>query len=262
MAAIDKVFKQSMTALCEVPLSIEFALHKSTNLKLSLFFSESIVFIPSLFANFDALANAINSSEIYETTDFLNFLQNQTATLAALCDSGDMVLGGAARGCEVVSLFLSSDADMRTLAEEVRQLAGLLRGRKACSWWMLWPADFPADWESDDYVGYVPRVAMFEGQRALERTQLVKSAFPHPADLWEYITGKRWMATLAPQAATMRLPACVIATREEVLRGAEAAARTAVRGLEDLRRTNSALPWLAATGGPASINSAGLTKGV
>ena len=87
-------------------------------------------------------------------------------------------------------------------------------------------------------------------------------AFPHPADLWEYITGKRWMATLAPQAATMRLPACVIATREEVLRGAEAAARTAVRGLEDLRRTNSALPWLAATGGPASVNSAGLTKGV
>lgn len=52
-------------------------------------------------ANFDALANAINSSEIYETTDFLNFLQNQTATLTALCDSGDIVLGGAARGEDI-----------------------------------------------------------------------------------------------------------------------------------------------------------------
>jgi hypothetical protein len=171
-------------------------------------------------------------------------------------------LGGAARSCEVASLFVSSDTDLRTIVVEAQQVAGLLRGRKACSWWMLWPADFPADWESDDYVGYVPRVPMFEGQRALERTNLVKSAFPHPADLWEYITGKTWMATLAPQAATMRLPACVIATREEVLRGAEAAARTAVRGLEELRRANSALPWLAATGGPASVNSAGLTKGV
>ena len=64
---------------------------------------------------------------------------------------------------------------------------------------MLWPADFPADWASDDYVGYVPRIPMFEGQRALEATQ-VKSAFPHPAELWEWITGKTWMATLAPQA--------------------------------------------------------------
>ena len=52
---------------------------------------------------------------------------------------------------------------------------------------------------SDDYVGYVPRIPMFEGQRALEATQ-VKSAFPHPAELWEWITGKTWMATLAPQA--------------------------------------------------------------
>ena len=48
-------------------------------------------------------------------------------------------------------------------------------------------------------MGYVPRIPMFEGQRALEATQ-VKSAFPHPAELWEWITGKTWMATLAPQA--------------------------------------------------------------
>jgi hypothetical protein len=60
----------------------------------------------------------------------------------------------------------------------------------------------------------------------------------------------------------MRLPACVFVTRAEVLRGAEAAARTAVRGLEELRRVNSALPWLASTGGPAAANSSRLTKGV
>ena len=171
-------------------------------------------------------------------------------------------LGGAERSCEVVSLFISSDADLRSVAAEAQEVAGLLRGRKASSWWMLWPADFPADWDSDDYVGYVPRVCMFEGQRALERTNRVKSAFPHPADLWEYITGKRWMATLAPQAEMMRLPACVVVSREEVLLGAEVAARAAVCGLEALRRANSGLPWFFETGGPAIVNSRGLTKGV
>ena len=60
----------------------------------------------------------------------------------------------------------------------------------------------------------------------------------------------------------MRLPACVFVTRAEVLRGAAAAARTALRGLEELRRANSALPWLASTGGPAAANSKGLTRGV
>ena len=64
--------------------------------------------------------------------------------------------------------------------------------------------------------------------------------------------------TLAPQAASMRLPACVFVTRAEVLRGAAAAARTALRGLEELRRANSALPWLASTGGPAAANSHGV----
>ena len=113
-------------------------------------------------------------------------------------------LGGRERNCEVATLFLGSDAELRALVPEAPKVARLLRGRKACSWWMLWPADFPADWASNDYVAYVPRIPMFEGQRALEATHLVKSAFPHPADLWEWITGKTWMATLAPQAASMR----------------------------------------------------------
>ena len=46
--------------------------------------------------------------------------------------------------------------------------------------------------------------------------------------------------TLAPQAASMRLPACVFVTRAEVLRGAEAAARTALRGLEVSKLVSSA----------------------
>ena len=37
-------------------------------------------------------------------------------------------LGGAARSCEVASLFLSSDTDLRTIVVEAQQVAGLMRG--------------------------------------------------------------------------------------------------------------------------------------
>ena len=107
--------------------------------------------------------------------------------------------GGAARSCEVVSLFLGSDGDMRSLALEAGALAALLHGRKAASWWMLWPADFgsnaPGDWTSDCYLGYVDRRALFAGQRALEATSRVQSAFPHPSDLWEFLTSKVYTCT-------------------------------------------------------------------
>jgi hypothetical protein len=65
------------------------------------------------------------------------------------------LLGGTARDCEVLSLFLGCDADLRNLGAEAGQIAAMMRGRKAASFWMLWPADFPTDWQSDDYVGYV-----------------------------------------------------------------------------------------------------------
>ena len=106
------------------------------------------------------------------------------------------------RAAEVLSLFIGSDAEMRAIRDEAGQIAGHLRGLRAASFWMLWPADFPTDWSSDEYVGYVERRDMFASQRALEATGRVASAFPHPADLWEFITSKRWMATLSPRAAS------------------------------------------------------------
>ena len=173
-------------------------------------------------------------------------------------------LGGNARNCEVVSLFLGSDADMRNLAVEAAQLAALLLGRKAASFWMLWGADFgsnaPGVWTSDCYLGYVDRRSLFAGQRALESTGLVKSAFPHPADLWEFITSKVWMATLAPQPESMRLPACVMSSREAILSNPREAARSAMRQIEELRReTKHRGVW---PDGVATANSRGLTKGV
>ena len=90
--------------------------------------------------------------------------------------------------------------------------------------------------------------SLFAAQRALEATGRVKSAFPHPADLWEWITSKRWMATLATQSETMRLPACVLLSREAILQDPTAAARTAMQQLERLR--DSRRTW-SETGGPA-----------
>jgi len=48
----------------------------------------------------------------------------------------------------VLSLFVGSDADMRSVAAEAGRLAALMRGAKAASFWMLWAADFPADWRN------------------------------------------------------------------------------------------------------------------
>jgi hypothetical protein len=167
-------------------------------------------------------------------------------------------VGVAERSVEVVSLFLGSNADMRSMRIEASQLAALLLGRTAASWWMLWGADFPTAWEEDSFLGYVNRRDLFASQRALEATGRVLSAFPHPADLWEFITSKVWMATLAPQCETMRLPACVMLERAAILNDARGAARSAMMALEELRRKNRRV-W---PEGPAAVNRRGLTRGV
>ena len=84
-------------------------------------------------------------------------------------------LGGAARQFEVLSLFLGSDADMRSLALEANQLAALLVGAKAASFWMLWPADWEADWHAELYGGFVERRAMFKAMRAWQALEVTFS---------------------------------------------------------------------------------------
>jgi len=101
---------------------------------------------------------------------------------------------------------------------------------------------------------------LFAGQRALETTGRVKSAFPHPADLWEFITSKVWMASLAAQPETMRLPACVMSSREAILKNPRDAARSAMQQIEALRQQyvyRGTWPE-----GAATVNRRGLTKGV
>ena len=174
-------------------------------------------------------------------------------------------LGGEDRDFEVLSLFLGSDAQVEAARDEAAQVAALLRGRSAASFWMLWPADFPSDWLGEAYVAYVNRSRLFAAQRALEcarRSQggHVRSAFPHPADLWEFITSKRWMATLSPRAAAVRLPACSMIGRELILTDCRRAARTAMAQLEGLRSANRGV-W-PDCGGPAAVNSRGLRRGV
>ena len=49
--------------------------------------------------DFEARVSALEAAaQIYEKTAFKNFVENETVTLTALCDGGDIALGGAARG--------------------------------------------------------------------------------------------------------------------------------------------------------------------
>ncbi|KAK3265070.1 hypothetical protein CYMTET_26225 [Cymbomonas tetramitiformis] len=168
------------------------------------------------------------------------------------------ILGGVERNVEVVSLFVSSDTDMQSMVSEADQVTALMFGQKIASFWMLWPAEFATDWEGDGFPGFVARHSMFAGQRALEATGFVKSAFPHPSDVWEFITSKEWMANLSPQTATMRLPACVLLSKEAVIRNSAEAAHTAMLDLEAMRSSSV----FAAAGGLAEVNQRCLCKGV
>jgi len=166
-------------------------------------------------------------------------------------------LGRPHRQAEVLSVFFESDAYVQAFCKEADQIASLLHGDKKASFWMLWPADFPTDWRGADYIAYVERREIFACQRALEAAR-VRSVFPHPASLWEFITGKAWMATLAPHSHTMRLPACTLVSRAAIESDLMTAAMGAVKQIEELRRTSV----FAATGGPAVANGGGLTQGV
>jgi hypothetical protein len=167
------------------------------------------------------------------------------------------VTGGSSRNCEVLSIFVGSENDMEKLAVDAREIAALARGKKTATFWMLWPADFPTDWDSDNYCAYVDRRSMFAGQRAFEASGMI-STFPHPADVWEFITGKAWMSTLANRSSETRLPACVLVNTDAVARNAVSVAHKAMQDLEMQRGAS----LFAATGGPAVTNINGVHRGV
>lgn len=160
------------------------------------------------------------------------------------------------REVEILSLFLGGDADFKHIIKEAPGLSAELQGVSKSTFWMLWPADWPANWEDDGFVGYVERRLLFESMRASEAAGL-RSSFPHPSVLYSHITSKKWMATLSGEPKS-RLPAGVLVTRKNILASAKMAAEEAMGELDALRKASV----FASQGGPSLVNQTALRKGV
>eukprot|EP00929_Paragymnodinium_shiwhaense_P063906 TRINITY_DN31982_c0_g1_i1.p1 TRINITY_DN31982_c0_g1~~TRINITY_DN31982_c0_g1_i1.p1 ORF type:complete len:469 (+),score=127.03 TRINITY_DN31982_c0_g1_i1:60-1466(+) len=157
---------------------------------------------------------------------------------------------------EVLGLFLGSKKDLATVTAQAAEVAAAQRAEKRASFWMLWPCDWEAEFDAKGFEGYVERRSLFQTMRACEAAG-IRTAFPHPTDLYEFITSKSWMATLSPEVGS-RLPGCVLVSREDIKANVKAAAQKAMADIEALRATSV----FKAEGGPSKINKEGLRKGV
>jgi len=164
--------------------------------------------------------------------------------------------GTGDREIEILSLFLGSDADLKSIAAEAQKLKSELRGLKTTNFWMLWPADWTANWHEDGYVGYVNQQMLFSSMQAAEDAGIC-STFPHPSKLYAHITSKKWMGTLSGETQS-KLPAGVLVTRKDILADVWSASTKALASLTDLRKVSP----FASQGGPSAVNKGGLKKGV
>jgi len=184
--------------------------------------------------------------------------------MAAVVEEGLMkhprLAGGpAVLDFEVFGLFVACSRDVWDLASGAGMLAKVLKGRKRTCFWMLWPAEW-RDTGDPDFACYIERQALFAGMRACEAAG-IRSGFPHPADQFELITSKSWMATLSAHPAA-RLPAATLVTKERVVTDPEAAAQQALATLEHLRRMSPFPVGPDEPPAPSNINKDGIKKGV
>lgn len=164
-----------------------------------------------------------------------------------------------ARNFEIFSLFVRHARDVREVAAVAPWLAATLQGRRKVAFWMVWPAE----WEesgSSDYAGYIDRSVLFATMRACEDAG-IRSGFPHPADLYQLITSKSWMAGLClnPQA---HLPAAVLVTKGSVVSNPKRAAKQALAALAFIRSQNPFPVGPAEPPAPSVVNKDGVKKGM
>lgn len=187
--------------------------------------------------------------------------------MAAIMEMGVMrhpVLGTAAASSEsssafdieVLNLFLGSNAHLAQVVQQAPTFLSEMRGARKSGFFMLWPADWQPDWVGEDFAGYVERKSLFSTMRALEAAGL-RTAFPHPADLYEQITSKAWMATLS-QEPRSHLPAGILVSKERIMKNPNVAAEEALLELEAIRKKSV----FAGSGGPSKRNREGLKAGV
>lgn len=159
---------------------------------------------------------------------------------------------------EVWSLLVTTTPHLRAVAREAGLVASLLGGKRLVSIWNLYPAEWE-DTGDKEFACYLDRRVLFLAQRACE-AEGIQSVFPHPADLWELITSKSWMATLSLWPGA-HLPAATMVSLGQA-RNAKQAAADALRALEHIRRLNPFPVEAGEPAAPSAINQNGVVRGV
>lgn len=160
---------------------------------------------------------------------------------------------------EVFQMFVKASSDMWDVIPMAPWISGQLKGRKRTAFYMLWPAEWE-DTGDPDFACYIERQAMFSAMRAIEGAG-IQSGFPHPADQYELITSKSWMATLSTVPAA-RLPAAVLVSKGSAVRDLNLAAEQAIRAMEHIKKFNPYPVGPDEPPAPSEINKNGITKGV
>lgn len=160
---------------------------------------------------------------------------------------------------ELHHVFISNSKDAHLIAQQAHIIRAGLKAQRRAAFWMLWPAEWE-DFGDPDYACYIERHSMFAAMRACEGLG-IRSLFPHPADQYELITSKSWMATLSLHPGAF-LPAATLVSKGSVKIDAAKAAETALRTLHHIRRMN---PYPVEPGDPPApsvVNQNGIQKGV
>lgn len=160
---------------------------------------------------------------------------------------------------QIFQLYVSSSADMWEVQQMAPWLQSQMKGRKRTVFWMLWPAEWE-DTGDPDFACYIERHAMFNAMRTLEGVGL-QTGFPHPADQYELITSKTWMATLSVVPAAC-LPAGVMVSKGSAVRDLKLASEQALAGLHYIKRMNPYSVGPDEPPAPSVINKDGIKKGV
>jgi len=136
---------------------------------------------------------------------------------------------------ELHHVFVSNSKDAFLISQQAHVIRAGLKGVRRAAFWMLWPAEWE-DFGDPDYACYIQRHSMFAAMRATEAVG-IRSLFPHPADQYELITSKSWMATLSLHPGAF-LPAATLVSKGSVKIDAAKAAENALRTLHYIRRMN------------------------
>eukprot|EP00930_Biecheleria_cincta_P039293 TRINITY_DN27020_c0_g1_i1.p1 TRINITY_DN27020_c0_g1~~TRINITY_DN27020_c0_g1_i1.p1 ORF type:complete len:552 (+),score=102.31 TRINITY_DN27020_c0_g1_i1:26-1657(+) len=160
---------------------------------------------------------------------------------------------------ELLHLFAKSSTEIYDIQSEASVIRTAMKGAKRCSFWMLWPVEWE-DFEDPDYACYIGNDSLFPAIKACEAIG-IRTSFPHPADQFQLIVSKSWMATLSlhPRA---RLPAATLVSKNALRVSPKAAAEQALRALHHIRAQN---PFEVAADEPpcpSAVNKDSIVKGV